>query len=108
MKTREKRRENARGKTRLPLLAGRANVSSKTFTQIDERERLRSDYLWISNERTYLSQMYPNKFVAVENGNVVLAETDVHILVKRLKERGLRPDNVAIEFLSDNPVCLLL
>ena len=92
----------------MPLLVERPKVFSKTTDLVEQRERLRSDYRWIANERSALQKEYLNKYVAVKDKQVVTAESNVYSLMKKLKTKGLRTDAVAVEFLSEQPVCFLL
>ena len=75
---------------------------------IQQREKLRSDYRWISEEQTLLQKKYLNMFVAVRNKKVIVTAEDVYSLMKKLKMKGLRADCVAIEFVSEQPSCFLV
>ena len=81
---------------------------SNAIDLIVQREKLRSDYRWISDEQALLQKKYLNKFVAVRNKKVIVAAEDVYALMEELKMKGLRTDSVAVEFVSEKPLCFLL
>lgn len=56
-----------------------------------------------------LIQKYPEMFVAVKDGKVVAANSDLALLVYDLRDRGLDPRaDVAIEYISEKASTLLL
>jgi hypothetical protein len=95
-------------KKKVPLLVGKAKTSAGAVNLIEERKQLQSDYMWISEERVSLQKTFANKYVAVKNKKVIVAEGDVYSLMGALKKKGLRADKVAVEFLAEHPVCFLL
>jgi|GEM_PF-3279264 len=93
-----------RGKKDMPLLVERRTSSSVLF---DEREKLRLDYRWISARRATLAKQYPNKYVAVKDSTVILAEESPYTLLAKLKALGYKPNNVAVEFVTEQPICFV-
>jgi hypothetical protein len=73
-----------------------------------EYQKLQCDYLWISSEQEKLREKNENKYVAVKNKKVVLADTDIFRLLTTLKAQGYKVDDFAIEYISECPSCLLL
>lgn len=92
----------------MPLLVEGSNGSPNASDLIEQREKLRSDYRWISEEQMSLQKKYLNKFVAVRNKQVIVAAENVYSLMEKLKTKGLRTDSVAVEFVSEQPLCFLL
>lgn len=63
---------------------------------------------WAQNMEA-LRKKYPDRFVAVRNGEVVADDADLVLLVYRLRDLGLDPrTDVAIEFVWNEPANLLL
>jgi hypothetical protein len=93
---------------KMPLLLTKPSDSSNYDTSYEQRERLRNDYKWISEQKVRLTQDFINKYVAVKDKHVVLAEDDVYTLFKKLRASGLNPDKVAVEYVSEQPICFLL
>ncbi len=74
----------------------------------EERARLQSDYRWLAEARNILQRQYPNRYIAIQNREVVAIETNINLLMKELAKKGLRIDKVAVEHLSNHPLCFLL
>lgn len=63
---------------------------------------------WDDNYQALLKR-YPEKFVAVKDGEVVAANSDLALLVYELRDKGLDPRrDVAIQFVSAKSAYLLL
>ncbi|HLE75910.1 MAG TPA: DUF5678 domain-containing protein [Candidatus Bathyarchaeia archaeon] len=93
----------------MSLLVEKSRLTSATErVSFERRQNLRADYRWISTEKKKLLKKYLNKYVAVKNGEVVLADSDVYNLVSELREKGVEVDSVAVEFVSKHPCCFLL
>lgn len=93
---------------KVPAVEVKMGVSSDDNASYEQRERLRNDYKWIYEQKTTLSKDFLNKYIAVQNRKVVLAEDNVYDLLKKMRASGMAPDNYAVEYLSEQPTCFLL
>jgi hypothetical protein len=93
---------------KMPSVAVKMVVGSEDKASYEQRERLRKDYLWISEQKTALSKDFLNKYIAVQNRKVILAEDNVYDLLKRIRASGIKPDDYAVEYMSEQPTCFLL
>jgi hypothetical protein len=99
--------KNRRG-GKMPVIDVKMGVSSEATASYAQRERLRNDYKWIYEQKTALCRDFQNKYIAVQNRKVVLAEDNVYDLLKKMRASGLKPDKYAVEYLSEQPACFLL
>jgi len=93
----------------MPLLVERPMLGSESIKKsMFERQNLRADYRWISAEEKNLRKKYLNKYIAVKNHAVVLADRNVYTLMNKLRAKGISVDTIAVEFVSEHPTCFLL
>lgn len=92
----------------MPAAIGKARDNVDFADLIEERRQLQLDYVWIFQQRPSLQKDFVNKYVAVRNKEVIVSALDVQSLMRRLRKKGLRTDEVAVEFLSEHPVCCQL
>jgi len=102
-----KNREQKRIRKMPPVNELHMRVGSNT-TLFEQRERLRTDYKWIADNRESLTQEFLNKYVAVKDKKVVAFDGDVYSLLKQIRATGKKPDKFAVEYFSEHPVCYLL
>jgi hypothetical protein len=100
LKTKERKRLR-----KMPLLVEKPTAELSMYQQ---RENLRADYKWITTQEEILRRKYLNKYVAVKDKKVLLADDNAYKLVDNLKAGGISVGNTAIKFLSDHPTCFLL
>jgi hypothetical protein len=93
---------------KMPSGAVKMYVSSEDSASYEQREKLRKDYLWISEQKTALSKDFLRKYIAVRNRKVVFAENNVYDLLGRMRASGIVPDNYAVEYLSEQIRFLLM
>jgi len=63
---------------------------------------------WISENQEKLRKKYPNKYIAVVNLKVIDSDSDLQILIRKLKEKGKSPSEIPIEFIAEKPTRLIL
>lgn len=66
------------------------------------------DTNWINNNLDMLRKKYPNKYIAVYNRKIILTDKDLTDLKEKLKEENVAFEKVAIEFVKDKPIKLLV
>lgn len=71
------------------------------------REAEREQAFWEQHYREYIEK-YPDRFVAVHDGKVVATSEDLYHLVILLREQGLAPTDVWMEYIEATPRELLL
>lgn len=72
----------------------------------EEAARLRA--FWCEH-RDHFLEKYPEQFVAMNEGTVVAANSDLFMLVRELRDMGFSPrTDVAIELISSHSGSLLL
>ena len=96
-----KYREKSLGRKQLPIIVETPTVSLGSSVLFDEREKLRVEYRWISNRRALLAKKYADMYVAVKGKQVLLAEKSVCALLVKLRQSGIDPNFVAVEFISE-------
>ncbi len=67
----------------------------------------REDAFWRERYGTYLEQ-YPDRFVAVSEGQVVATSPDLRHLVGVLEGKGLDPRRVWVRYIAATPLHLAL
>jgi len=74
----------------------------------DALEEARAEQeFWETNYQKFL-ELYPDKFVAARDGEVVAADEDLQQIILRIEAKGLEPQDVKIRFVTANPQFLLL
>ena len=63
---------------------------------------------WLDERLEKLRKEYPNQYVAVKNFTVADYDSNLQNLLRRLKEKGLNPSEIPIEFISKEPLRLIL
>jgi len=71
-------------------------------------ETLSEDSRWMLSRDSYLRKKYPDMFVAVREKRVVASSPDMDEIIKKLKEKSIDPKSVVIDYVSKEPVKLLL
>jgi hypothetical protein len=71
-----------------------------------EGARVEQDF-WEKNHERFLA-LYPDKFVAARDGEVLAADEDLQNLIQLIEAKGYDLDNVKVRFITANPRFLLL
>ncbi|MCJ7560813.1 DUF5678 domain-containing protein [Candidatus Bathyarchaeota archaeon] len=66
------------------------------------------DFQWFLQSREKLLSKYENKWVAISNNKILDSDENLTALVKRLKAKGLQPEQTLIQFLSKEPIEAIL
>ena len=66
------------------------------------------DYEWFLKSRSKLLSKYANKWVAVHKKKVLDFDNELTPLLKRLRDKGFKPEQLLIEFLSREPLEAIL
>jgi hypothetical protein len=92
----------------MPLSVNSSKAPVPHFSLLQKHEKLQRDYLWISSQKEKLRRENNNKYIAVKDQKIVLADDDVFRLLAKLKAQGWQVDDFAVEYISESPACLLL
>ena len=71
-------------------------------------EDFNRDMDWISENQERLRKKYANKYIAVMKRKVIDSASDLQILIQKLKEKGISPSEIPIEYISETPTRLIL
>jgi len=71
-------------------------------------EKFSEDVDWISKKQAMLRKKFAGKYIAVAGYRVIDSDSDLETLLKKLKEKGEDPGQIAIEFISPEPPRLIL
>ena len=66
------------------------------------------DFQWFLQSREELLSKYEDKWVAIYSKKVLDSDENLTTLVKRLKVKGLQPEQMLIQFLSKEPIEAIL
>ncbi|MGB8779286.1 MAG: DUF5678 domain-containing protein [Candidatus Bathyarchaeia archaeon] len=66
------------------------------------------DLQWFLQSREKLLPKYQNKWVAISNNKILDSDQNLTALLKRLKAKGLQPEQTLIQFLSKEPIEAIL
>jgi len=66
------------------------------------------DFQWFLRSREELLPKYKNKWVAIYSKKVLDSDKNLTTLVKRLKAKGLQPEQILVQFLSKEPIEAIL
>lgn len=66
------------------------------------------DYEWFLKSRSKLLLKYANKWVAIRKKKVLDFDNELTPLLKRLRNKGFKPEQLLIEFLSREPLEAIL
>jgi hypothetical protein len=89
-------------------------VIEKTDPELDEKqiaeliEKHNQNSVWIIKRYNKLRKELPNKYVAVRNGKIVYNSDNLTDLLRELREKFKNIDDVAIDFITEKPLKLLL
>lgn len=76
--------------------------------EADALREFSRDYEWFLKSRGGLLSKYANKWVAVEKKRVVDFDDELSPLLRRLRDKGFKPELLLIEFLSREPLEAIL
>jgi len=71
-------------------------------------EKFGEDVDWISEKQATLRKKFADKYIAVAGNRVIDSDLKLEALLKRLKEKGKDPSQIAIEFIALEPPRLIL
>lgn len=71
-------------------------------------EKFDRDSTWLAKNLEELREEYAGKYVAVKDKKVVDSDSEMETLLKRLKDEGINPSNIPINYVSKEPTELLL
>lgn len=71
-------------------------------------EEFSEDYGWFLKNRNELLPKYANKWIAIHKKKILDYDNELTPLIKRLKTKGLKPEQLLIEFLSREPLEAIL
>ena len=71
------------------------------------REAERDDAFWKKNYKRLLGQ-YPDQWVAVRDGEVIATSGDLLDIIARIREHGLEPSQVWLQYLDPHPLPMIL
>jgi len=66
------------------------------------------DFQWFLRSREELLLKYEDKWVAIYSKKVLDTDENLTTLIKRLKAKGLQPEQILIQFLSKEPIEAIL
>lgn len=66
------------------------------------------DFDWFLRSREKLLSKYEDKWVAIYSKKVLDSDKNLTTLVKRLKTKGFRPEQILIQFVSKEPIEAIL
>ncbi|MEM3713316.1 MAG: DUF5678 domain-containing protein [Thermoproteota archaeon] len=66
------------------------------------------DFQWFLKNREKLLYEYRDKWVVVYGKKVLDSDTDLSVLLERLKHKGFQPSQLLIQFVSKEPVEAIL
>lgn len=65
------------------------------------------DFQWFLLSREQLIQKYENRWVAISS-KILDSDKNLTTLVKRLKARGFKPEQMLVQFVSKEPIEAIL
>lgn len=80
----------------------------------DERQILKElrgfseDTDWISEKQTMLRKKFADKYIAVVGRQVIDSDSELETLLRKLQKEGRNPSEIPIEFISKEPLRLIL
>ena len=66
------------------------------------------DFQWFLRSREELLLKYEDKWVAIYSKKVLDSDKNLTTLVKRLKTKGFKPEQMLIQFISKEPIEAIL
>jgi hypothetical protein len=66
------------------------------------------DFQWFLRSREELLLKYEDKWVAIYSKKVLDTDENLTTLIKRLKAKGLQPEQILIQFLPKEPIEAIL
>lgn len=71
-------------------------------------EEFGEDYRWFLKNRNELLTKYANKWIAIHKNKILDSDNELTPLIKKLRTKGLKPEQLLIEFLSREPLEAIL
>jgi hypothetical protein len=71
-------------------------------------EEFSEDYRWFLKNRNELLTKYANKWIAIHKKKILDSDNELTPLIKRLRTKRLKPEQLLIEFLSREPLEAIL
>lgn len=71
-------------------------------------EEFSEDYEWFLKSRNKLLSKYANKWIAIHKKKILDFDNELTPLLQRLRTKGLKPEQLLIEFLSREPLEAIL
>jgi hypothetical protein len=66
------------------------------------------DFQWFLRSRDELLLKYGDKWVAIHSKKVLDTDENLTTLIKRLKAKGLQPEQILVQFLPKEPIEAIL
>ena len=66
------------------------------------------DFQWFLRNRERLLLKHEDKWVAISSKKVLDTDENLTALIKRLKDKGIQPEQILIQFLSKEPIEAIL
>jgi len=66
------------------------------------------DFQWFLRSRNELLLKYGDKWVAIHSKKVLDTDENLTTLIKRLKAKGLQPEQILVQFLPKEPIEAIL
>lgn len=63
---------------------------------------------WISEKQTMLRKKFADKYIAVVGRQVIDSDSELETLLRKLQKEGRNPSEIPIEFISKEPLRLIL
>jgi len=63
---------------------------------------------WISEKQTMLRKKFADKYIAVVGRQVIDSDSELETLLRKLQKEGRNPSEIPIEFISKEPLRLVL
>lgn len=74
---------------------------------IKEFNELEIDSRFVSNSSSEFSQKYARKFIAIKNQQIIAVGDEFEDVLRRVKEKGIDPSRVLIEYIPDKGEIIL-
>lgn len=71
-------------------------------------KKLLESKIWLDNNHDTIGDKYVNKFVAIENNQIIESDEDIDILIKRLKKKKKNIDRMLIDFINPKDAQLII
>lgn len=81
-------------------------IDEKEMTELTKR--LFANKIWLSEHYEKIAETYVNKFVAIEDDQILDSDEDMDVLVKRLKKKNKNIDHLLIELINPKDAYLII